>query len=175
MFVAKKLRQKNITAYVIYMFEVEDTIRAYGLSTERILAEYLPRFGYDATQMKEATEWYEGLVRMMREEGVEKAGHVQVVRNTIMLMEERHEELLRDSKQPFYSTAYYKALPSIVELRKRGAAKEKSEVENCLDAIYGATLVKMQGRELSPETLAALSPITHLMELLAQLYDERKE
>ena len=171
MFVAKKLRKQNITAYVIYMFQVEDTLRAYGLSLERIVADYLPRFGYSTDQLRQVTEWYEGLLRMMHEEGTEQTGHVRVVRNTIELMEERHRELLADSHQPFYSAAYYKALPSIVELRRHGENRQKSEIENCLDALYGAALVKMQGRELSAETQAALQPISHLMEMLSQLYE----
>ena len=142
MLVAKKLRGQNITAYVIYMFQVEDVIRAYGLDVDRIVAEYLPRFHYDEAQTKEVAEWYGGLVRMMHEEGCERAGHVQVVRNTILLMTDRHQELLHDAKQPFYSAAYYK--------------------------------LKMQGREISTETQVALQPITHWLELLAQLYNEHE-
>ena len=174
MLVAKKLRGQNITAYVIYMFQVEDVIRAYGLDVDRIVAEYLPRFHYDEAQTKEFAEWYVGLVRMMHEEGCERAGHVQVVRNTILLMTDRHQELLHDAKQPFYSAAYYKALPSIVDLRTHGADKEKGEVENSLEDIYGATVLKMQGREISTETQVALQPITHWLELLAQLYNEHE-
>ena len=111
---------------------------------------------------------------MMQEEGVRQSGHVQVVRNTIILMAERHQELLADPKQPFYSAAYYKALPFIVELRSKGDNREKNEIENCLDALYGATVLKMQGRELSDGTKQALQPITHLLEMLSKLYNEEQ-
>lgn len=170
MHIAKKLRSQNICGYVIYMFQVEDTLRAYGLDINRICNEYLPRFGYTAQELAEAKDWYEGLIRMMHEEGTTKQGHVQVVRNTLILLADRHQELLADTKQPFYSVAYYKALPFIVELRSHGSNREKNEIENCLDAIYGATLLKMQGRELSEETQKALTPISQLMEMLSQLY-----
>ena len=43
MIVAQKLRKQNISAYIIYMFQVEDIIRAYGLDVDRICNEYLPR------------------------------------------------------------------------------------------------------------------------------------
>ena len=75
MFVAKKLREQNITGYVIYMFQVEDVIRAYGLDLERICEEYLPRFQYSDEQLRQEKEWYEALIRMMREEGKEQSGH----------------------------------------------------------------------------------------------------
>ena len=170
MIVARKLRKQNITAYNIYMFQVEDIIRAYGLDVDRICKEYLPKFQYTEEQIAEQRDWYAGLIRMMQEEGVKENGHVQVVKNTLLLMADRHRELLADSKQPFYSAAYYKALPYIVELRSKGRNKEKDEIENCVDALYGATVLKMQGRELSDETKLALQPITHLLEMLGKLY-----
>ena len=174
MIVAQKLRKQNISAYIIYMFQVEDIIRAYGLDVDRICKEYLPRFQYTEEQIADQREWYAGLIRMMKEEGVQESGHVQVVKNTLMLMAERHQELLADPKQPFYSTAYYKALPYIVELRSKGMGKEKNEIENCVDALYGATVLKMQGRELTDQTKQALQPITHLLEMLSKLYKSEK-
>jgi hypothetical protein len=147
------------------MYQVEDLIRAYGLDAERIATEYLPRFGYDEAQMKEAKEWYESLARMMKEEGKEVSGHVQVVQNTLELLEDHHQELLADSDEQEYRTAYYKALPHIVALRAQGNNKEKHEMENCIDALYGATLLRMQGKELSAGTLNALKPISDLLRL----------
>lgn len=170
MIVAQKLRKQNISAYIIYMFQVEDVIRAYGLDLDRICKEYLPRFQYSPEQIDGQRDWYAGLIRMMQEEGVQESGHVQVVKNTLLLMADRHRELLADPKQPFYSAAYYKALPYIVELRTKGRNKEKDEIENCVDALYGATVLKMQGRELTDETKQALQPISHLLEMLSKLY-----
>ena len=165
MFIAQKLRSQSISAYLIYMYQVEDLIRAYALDADRIAAEYLPRFGYDEKQMAEAREWYESLARMMREEGKEQAGHVRVVQNTLDLLEDHHQELLADSDEHDYRAAYYKALPHIVALRAQGNNKAKHEMENCIDALYGATLLRMQGKELSLGTQAALKPISDLLRL----------
>lgn len=174
MYIAQKLREKSITGYVIYMFQVEDVIRAYGLDIDRIQKEYLSRFQYTPEQEEKVIEWYCNLINMMREENVQEKGHVQVVRNTLILLTDRHAELLLDPKQPFYSAAYYKALPYIVELRAHGSDREKNEIENCLDAVYGVTLLKMKGKPVSEETLQAMQPITHLLELLSQLYKEKE-
>lgn len=173
MYVAQKLREKNITGYVIYMYQVEDVIRAYNLDLDRIKEEYLPRFQYTPEQEEKVAEWYGNLISMMREETVQEKGHVQVLRNTMILLSDRHAELLHDPKQPFYSAAYYKALPYIVELRAHGSNREKDEIENCLDAVYGVTLLKMEGKPVSEDTLQAMQPITHLLELLSQLYREK--
>lgn len=165
MFIAQKLRSQSVSAYLIYMYQVEDLVRAYGLDADRIAAEYLPRFGYDEKQMAEAKVWYESLTRMMREEGKEQAGHVRVVQNTLDLLEDRHQEFLADSDEREYRDAYYKALPHIVALRAQGNNRDKHEMENCIDALYGATLLKMQGKELSAGTQAALKPISELLRL----------
>ena len=169
MFIAQKLRSQSVSAYLIYMYQVEDLIRAYGLDADRIAAEYLPRFGYDEEQMKQAKEWYESLARMMKEEGKVETGHVQVVQNTLELLEDHHQELLADTDEQDYRAAYYKALPHIVALRTQGNNKEKKEMENCIDALYGATLLKMQGKELSAGTQAALRPISELLRLGEEL------
>lgn len=166
MFVAQKLRSQSVAAYIIYMYQVEDLMRAYGLDAERIAAEYLPRFGYDEEQMRQAREWYEALARMMREEGKEESGHLRVVQNTLDLLEERHQEYLADSDGQDYRAAYYRALPHIVALRAQGSNREKPEMENCIEALYGATLLRMQGKELTAATEAALKPISELLSKL---------
>ena len=154
MYIAQKLRSQSTSAYLIYMYQVEDLVRAYGLDAERIAAEYLTHFGYDEKQMQQATEWYE-----------EQTGHVQVVQNTLDLLEEHHQELLADSDERDYRAAYYKALPHIVALRAQGNNRDKHEMENCIDALYGATLLRMQGKELTAGTQAALKPISDLLRL----------
>ena len=53
MYIARKLRQRNIVAYVLYMMQVEDTLRAYDLDIERLQREYLSRFDYDDEQVPE--------------------------------------------------------------------------------------------------------------------------
>ena len=165
MFLAQKLRNQSISAYLIYMYQVEDLVRAYGLDADRIAAEYLPRFGYDEKKLRQASEWYESLAQMMREEGKEEKGHVRVVQNTLDLLEDHHQELLADNDEHEYRAAYYKALPQIVALRAQGNNKDKHEMENCIDALYGATLLRMQGKELSAGTQAALRPISDLLRL----------
>ena len=175
MYIARNLRKQNLIAYVLYMYQVEDVIRTYDLDIERLANEYLTRFDYDDEQLEAVLEWYDGLIRMMHEEGCTKRGHVQVVRNTIFLLSDRHKELLADPQQPFYSAAYYKALPFIVELRQKGDGKRKNELETCLDSMYGYTLLKMQNKPVSAQTSTAITAISHLLNSLAELYDKTQE
>lgn len=172
MYIAQQLRKSNITAYAVYMFQVEDVLRACGLDIEQVCRTYLKPFGYDEERNRTAREWYAALIRMMKEEGCQEKGHVQVVKATIALLCDRHNELMQDNRRNAYHAIYYKALPHIVALRAHGENKEKNEVENCLDALYGLTLLKMKGQTPSQQTLEAMGPIAMLLETLSKLYNE---
>lgn len=69
MFIAKELRKKNIAEYLLYMWQIEDTIRAYGCSLNRIYQEYIEKFQYTEEQKQEEKDWFGDLVRMMNQEG----------------------------------------------------------------------------------------------------------
>lgn len=171
MFIAEKLRKQNVIAYLVYMYQVEDVIRAYQLDTERIRKDYLVRFGYDEDQLDKACEWYVALVNMMKDEGCQEHGHVQVVRATLTLLEDRHQELLATHEHPDYERVYAQILPILVQLRSKGG-KEKTEVENCMDAIYGLSVLEMRHQQVSDETRSGLKPVAQLMDMLGNYYRE---
>ena len=176
MYVAEQLRKKNIAEYLLYMWQVEDVVRAYGLDAEKMAKEYVPQFGLDAEKSEDLKGWYEHLIEMMREEGVTEKGHLQVNKNIIILLTDLHAQLLKSSKHPFYSAAYYKALPFIVELRAKSAeSQEKNEIENCFDALYGVMLLRMQKKEVSAETATAIDNIAKFIGLLSDYYKKDKE
>ena len=62
MFIAQELRKKSIAEYLLYMWQVEDIIRAYDCSLSRLRREYIARFDYDDEQIEEMTDWYGNLV-----------------------------------------------------------------------------------------------------------------
>ena len=53
MYIADELRKKNIAEYLLYMWQVEDTIRAFGCQLSRIRREYISQFDYTDEQMEE--------------------------------------------------------------------------------------------------------------------------
>ena len=55
MFISQELRKKSIAEYLLYMWQVEDIIRAYDCSLSRIRREYISRFDYDDEQLEEMT------------------------------------------------------------------------------------------------------------------------
>ena len=169
MFVAQELRKKSIAEYLLYMWQIEDIIRAYGCSLPVIRKQYIDRFDYTEEQKSEETDWFGNLVRMMNEEGKREAGHLDINKVLLQDVVDLHGMLLQSSKFPFYNAEYYKVLPFIVELRNKGD-KEVNEIETCLDALYGVMMLRLQKKEITPETQHAVKEIGTFMGMLSDYY-----
>ena len=173
MYIAQELRKKSIAEYLLYMWQVEDLIRAYGCSLTRIRHEYIDRFQYTDEQKEEEIDWFGNLVRMMNEEGCREKGHLQINKIIVQDMTDLHNQLLQSPKFPFYNAEYYKVLPFIVELRNKGG-KEVNEIETCLDALYGVMLLRLQKKTISPDTEHAIKEITTFIGMLSDYYQKDK-
>lgn len=175
MYISKQLKEKNIAEYLLYMWQVEDMIRANGCDMEKIRQHIVDPYPLEEGQKKELTQWYEDLLAMMRREEVMEKGHLQINKNIITWLTDLHLQLLRSPKFPYYSAAYYKALPYIVELRAKGADKEEPELETCFEALYGILLLRLKKKEISKETQKAQQAITALLSMLSGYYIKDKQ
>ena len=170
MFISQQLRKKSIAEYVLYMWQVEDLIRAYGCSLSRIKNEYVSQFSdYTDEQRSELVDWYGDLIRMINQEGKREKGHLQINQIVGQDVSDLHAQLLQSSKFPFYNAEYYKVLPFIVELRNRGS-KDVGEIETCLNALYGTMMLRLQKKPISPETAHAVKEITTFIGMLSDYY-----
>lgn len=175
MYISQQLRNKNIAEYLLYMWQVEDTIRAFGCSLSRVRREYIERFDYDEEQKEEMTDWFGNLITMMNQEGCREQGHLQINKITLQKLEELHSQLLQSTKFPFYNAEYYKVLPFIVELRNKGAAKEQSEIETCFNSLYGVMMLRLQKKDITTNTAHAVKEISTLIGMLNDYYFKDKE
>ena len=170
MFISQQLRKKSIAEYVLYMWQVEDLIRAYGCSLSRIKNEYVSQFSdYTDEQRSELVDWYGDLIRMINQEGKREKGHLQINQIVVQDVSDLHAQLLQSSKFPFYNAEYYKVLPFIVELRNSGS-KDVGEIETCLNALYGTMMLRLQKKPISPETAHAVKEITTFIGMLSDYY-----
>ena len=178
MFISRKLKERNIAEYLLYLWQVEDMLRANNLDIENVRRNIIaPYTSLSDAQKEELEQWYADLIQMMRDEQVTEKGHLQVNKNVIIWLTELHQRLLASQKFPYYSAAYYKALPFIVELRAKGAHRDVPELETCFDALYGALMLKLQKRTISEGTQTALGAISTLLGMLSDYYikDKRGE
>lgn len=172
MLIAKKLKEENISEYLLYMWQIEDIIRANALDINRIERQIISQYAQSDDTKKEIRDWYENLIEMMRREDIIDRGHLIINKNVISELTDLHQRLLKSPSETDYSSAYYKTLPFIVELRAKSAKKDIPELETCFAALYGYLLMRLQKKEISGETQAAISQISSFLRLLSQKYRE---
>lgn len=172
MYIAKELRKKSIAEYLLYMWQVEDIIRAYGNSLTRIRREYIDGFDYTDEQKEDETDWFGNLIRMINSEGVREKGHLQINKILMHDLQELHGMLLQSGRFPFYSAEYYRVLPFVVELRNKGAHKDENEIETCFNALYGTMMLRLQKKEITQETAHAIKEITTFVGMLSDYYEK---
>ena len=101
MIIASQKRKENIAEYLIYMWQIEDLIRAHDLDIDKIRQNYINRFPVTAEETKKMAEWYESLIDMMRREDVVKKGHLQMNRNIIGDLADLNRRILEDPRPKF--------------------------------------------------------------------------
>lgn len=176
MIIAQAKRKENIAEYLLYMWQVEDIIRACRLDIELIKQNIISRYDVDEQQRQEITNWWEGLIMMMQHEGKQQSGHLQINKNMLMRLADLHDQLLKSTKYPEYGAEFYRTLPFIVELRsKTPESQQVGELETCFNALYGTLLLKLQGKEMSKETQVAITQISHFIGVLAAYFKKDEQ
>ena len=174
MIIADELRRSNRAEYIIYMWQIEDLLRAYNFDIERIQNEYLSRFDLTPEKRRQTQEWYSNLCMMMQEEGLREKGHLQINKNSLSELNDLHQRLLNSQKFPYYREMYYRVLPYIVELRSKSPDKDVSELETCFNALYGPLMLRLQHKDISRETQKATQDISTLLGQLSDYYIKDK-
>lgn len=173
MITASAKKRENIAEYLLYMWQIEDFIRAYGLDIDKIQENIIDKYkDLSAEQRKEMREWYESLIDMMRREGVVKSGHLQLNKNVIIALDDLNRRLLADPKFAAYSSQFYHTLPIIVELRAKAGENKVGEIETCFNALYGILMLRLQGKPISEETQQAAAQISKFLALLSHYYKQ---
>lgn len=175
MLIASKLRVSNRAEYLLYMWQVEDLLRANNCDLDCLKTNYLSKFNVPQEQREEMERWYADLIGMMRAEGVVEHGHLQINKNVVIALTDLHNQLLASPKFPYYHAAYYKVLPYIVEMRGKGEKRELPELETCFEMLYGVMLLRVQGKEISEGTQTAVKDVSALLGMLSDYYHKDEE
>ncbi|PLX22340.1 MAG: hypothetical protein C0599_06570 [Salinivirgaceae bacterium] len=170
MYVAKKKRKENIVEFIIYMLQVQDTIRAFGLNKPEIERKLLPSYNVSEKELEELREWYFGLVDQLISENKQKNGIVQSILNTINEVNELHLWLLDSSDHANYSQIFENIRPSLIEYKIKTKVGSENDIQLAINLIYSFVLLKMKGEEISDETSKAVKEISLFLNKLARYF-----
>ncbi len=169
MLVAQKKRKENIVEYILYLYQVEDLIRAFHLDIDLIEKKLVANYRADEATSQEITSWYENLVLMLEKEGKQQKGHLQFLINLIGELNEFHLRLLETKADKMYVSIFQAVAGLIAELRQKNP-DAVNDVEVAIDGIYGYLLLKIQKKAITSETAEAIKRLSHWLGHLSRLF-----
>ncbi len=174
MIIAQEKKQNNIVEYLLYMWQIEDLIRAYDFDLDRIERDIISQFDVDDDTKAAMKQWYDSMITAMKNEGIEKQGHLKVLQGVLSDLTELHGQLMKSPFHQDYQKAYNNALPFLAELRQKSAGTAKNDLELALEALYGVLLLRLQGKQISDSTQQAIDRLSDFLSLLAKKYHDRE-
>lgn len=171
MLAAQQKRKENIVEYILYLYQVEDLIRAFKLKMPDIEEHLVTQYQVEEKTRIQITKWYKNLVLMMEKESIREKGHFQFLSNHINELNELHLKLMETEIKSDYCATFKSVSGLITELRQKGN-NENNDLQISLDAVYGYLLLRMQKKEITVETEDALKRIYLWLGILAKLYKE---
>lgn len=169
MLVAKQKRKENIAEYILYMYQIEDLIRAFQFDMDLISERLIVNYKSDEKTTTEITDWYSNLVLMMKKEGIGEKGHLQFLTNLIADINGLHIQLINKAQQKNYVQNFQSVSGILNELKEKNKTAT-NDIQLGLDTIYGFLLLKMKKAEISAETEIAVKQISTWLGALSVLY-----
>jgi hypothetical protein len=171
MIAAQQKRKENIVEYILYIYQIEDFIRALQFNISNIEMQLVSQYQVDDKTRIEILDWYKNLVVMMEKEGIREKGHLQFLVNQINDLNEFHLKLMETEINKEYVGVFQSISGLITELNQKNKSV-KNDLQISIDAIYGFLLLKMQQKEVTNETIEALKRLSSWLGLLSKLYKD---
>lgn len=175
MIVAKQKREENIAEYILYMWQIEDIIRALEFDEIKIKQYVDSGYRLEPEMMERVFVWYVMLANTMEEDGVRESGHMKKLDELMQDLEELSDSLLKEPSQTLYSSVYFQTLPSIIQLRDLSGGHKMGIIETCFVGIYGFLTLKARGEEVSEETTASIQQFSTFLAMLADRFRSVEE
>lgn len=148
-----KSKKENIAEYILYLWQMEDYLRAFPAQAD-------------------ATAELHELNEMMHREGIVDNGHLQLAQNALSELEELHSRLLQEDA--IYRAAIIRLTPSLNLLKAKTDRPTMSDIEACLLLLYQIMLLRLQKREITPQTTSVQQQATQLLQFLSKTYHDHQ-
>ncbi len=170
--IAQQKRSENIAEYVLYIWQLEDLLRAMQFSPEAVFTALIaPRDASDKWKLT-ALEWYMDIANLLQKEGKEASGHLDHTLHVIADMNDLHLTLMQQPAGKEYRELFVRLAPELPRLREL-LGKDISDTELAFRALYAAMLYRIKGEKgavaddvtvLVSPVIAKLSEIFHKVE-----------
>lgn len=145
MYIAQRKRKENIAEYILYLWQLEDLLRALQFSPEAIYSQLVQKSELDEAKKQEVFFWYMDLVNLLRKEGKEENGHLEHTLHLIDDLDNLHKQLLTLPVGEKYRALYAAVAPEIPTLKSKLGKQDISDVELFFRALYAVMLYRIKG------------------------------
>jgi len=170
MLVALEKRKTNIAEYILYMWQVEDLIRAYQFNIDLIETNLISQYSQPPKVKNEVRDWYANLMLMMYKEGIKDKGHLSFLTTLVNDMTDLHFRLLKHKDEERYRTIFSEAEGNLKVYRQKLPDLAIGDIESCLNALYGLLLLRLNKKAISRETESAMASFSKVLAYLSQRF-----
>ena len=159
--IALAKRRENIAEYILYLWQIEDLLRALQFSPEAIYSQLIAPRGIEEGQRHNYLIWYMDIANLLREEGKEEKGHLEHTLHLIGDLNDLHLQLMKLPIGEHYRQTFAKLEPELPRLRAV-LGREMSDIELCFRALYAAMLYRIKGeggKSAVSDTIEYVSPV----------------
>lgn len=167
MYIAREKRADKIAEYILYLWQLEDLIRALEFDPERMYTALIePMAVADEEKENRILLWYVELGNLLKREGKESSGHLEHTLHLMADLQSLHSQLLKSKAGDRYRTLYARLEPELPRLKASVGMDGVSDVEICFRSLYAVMLYRMKG-DTTKE-----SSISDVIELISPLVGE---
>lgn len=170
MLIAQQKRNTNIAEYILYMWQVEDLIRAYNFNIDLIEKNLISQYAQPAKVKNDVHDWYANLILMMYRERIRESGHLSFLNTLVNDLSDLHIRLLNNSNETRYHEIFHQATNNLDTYKKKLQNSNKSDIENCLNALYGLLLLRLNKKPVSRETETAMASFSKVLAFLSRRF-----
>lgn len=161
--IAKAKRRENIAEYILYLWQLEDLLRALQFSPEAIYSQLIaPRRDLEEGQRPVFLMWYMDIANLLREEGKEEKGHLEHTLHLIRDLHDLHLQLMKLPAGEHYRQTYARLEPLLPRLREVMGNPGMNDTELCFRALYATMLYRIKGegdKSAVTDTIEFISPV----------------
>lgn len=147
MYTAQSKRKENIAEYILYIWQIEDLLRALQMSPEAIYTQLVQPRDIDAQQQQTVFLWYMDIVNLLTEEGKTESGHIEHTMHLIADLQNLHNQLMRLPIGENYRILYSAVEPELQTLKNKLGKPDIGDVELFFRALYSVVLLRIKGEE----------------------------
>lgn len=172
MFVAQETRKRNIVEYILYIWQLENILRASKFNLELIETKLIMPQGLNSNEKDLELQWYKDFIASMKAQGILEKGHVSETLEILSELTLLHDTLLKSIKDQKYQLLYTKAKPELEALRSKQDGLTKTDIDIAVNGAYAFWMLKVSGKEISAATASAMESITNMLAYLSAQYNK---